>query len=54
MKEIKSEYSVEIYDYYNDNNYYYIIMEKCDGDLSDLLKNRKELSEFKLIIFFSN
>ena len=45
MKEIKCDYSVEIYDYYNDDNYYYIVMEKCDGDLSDLLEKKKEFSE---------
>ena len=30
MKELKCEYSVEIYDYFIDNNYYNIVMEKCD------------------------
>ena len=45
MKEIKCDYSVEIYDYYNDNNYYYIVMEKCDGDLFDLLEKKKGFSE---------
>ena len=48
MKEIKCDYSVEIYDYYNDNNYYYIVMEKCDGDLFDLLKNKKGFSESEI------
>jgi len=42
MKEIKCDYSVEIYDYYNDNNYYYIVMEKCEGDLFDLLEKKKK------------
>jgi len=45
MKEIKCEHSIEIYDYYNDNNYYYIIMEKCDEDLLDLLEFKKGFSE---------
>ena len=48
MKEIKCDYSVEIYDYYNDNNYYYIVMEKCDGDLFDLLENKKGFSESEI------
>ena len=48
MKEIKCDYSVEIYDYYNDNNYYYIVMEKCDGDLFDLMKNKNGFSESEI------
>ena len=48
MKEIKCDYSVEIYNYYNDNNYYYIVMEKCDGDLFELLENRKGFSESEI------
>ena len=45
MKEIKCDNSVEIYDYYSDDKYYYIIMEKCDGDLCDLLNAKKGFSE---------
>ena len=41
MKNIKSPYSVEYYDYYSDNNYYYIVMEKCDEDLSSFLARNK-------------
>ena len=48
MKEIKCDYSVEIYDYYNDDNYYYIVMEKCDGDLFDLLKNKEGFTESEI------
>ena len=48
MKEIKCDYSVEIYDYYNDDEYYYIVMEKCDGDLFELLKNKKGFSESEI------
>ena len=48
MKEIKCDYSVEIYDYYNDDKYYYIVMEKCDGDLFELLENRKGFSESEI------
>ena len=45
MKEIKCINSIEIYDYYNDDNYYYIVMEKCDEDLFDLLEKKKGFSE---------
>ena len=41
MKSIKSPYSVEYYDYYSDNNYYYIVMEKCDEDLTNFMKRYK-------------
>ena len=43
------EYSCKYYDHYSDNDYYYIIMEKCDGDLFDLLeKNKSGFSESKI------
>jgi len=48
MKEIKCNFSIEIYDYYNDEHYYYIVMEKCDGDLYDLLENKKGFSELEI------
>ena len=50
MKEIKCENSVEIYDHYYDYDYdyYYIVMEKCDGDLFDLMKNKKGFSESEI------
>ena len=41
MKNIKCPYSVEYYDYYSDNNYYYIIMEKCDEDLNSFMEKYK-------------
>ena len=52
MKEIKSDYSVEIYDYYSDDNYYYIVMEKCDEDLSDLLEKKNQFSESEIKTIF--
>ena len=52
MKEIKCDYSVEIYDYYNDDNCYYIVMEKCDGDLSELLEKKKGFSELEIKTIF--
>ena len=48
MKEIKCDYSVYIFDYYIDYNYYYIVMEKCDGDLYDLLEEKKNFSESEI------
>ena len=38
MKNIRSPYSVEYYDYYSDNNFYYIVMEKCDEDLNRFME----------------
>ena len=52
MNEIKCDYSVEIYDCYFDDNYYYIVMEKCDGDLYSLLENNKGFSESEIKTIF--
>ena len=41
MKNIRSSYSVEYYDYYSDNNFYYIAMEKCDEDLNSFMEKYK-------------
>ena len=42
MKQMKEcENSCKYYADFKDNDYYYIIMEKCDGDLTDLLKTYK-------------
>ena len=42
MQKMKyCKYSCQYYDHYSDKDYYYIIMEKCDGDLSDLLNQNK-------------
>ena len=47
MKNIRCPYSVECYDYYSDNNFYYIVMEKCDEDLESYMqKNRLGLSDY--------
>ena len=48
MKEVNCQYSVEIYDYYWDKNYYYIVMEKCDEDLFDYLEKNEGMSESKI------
>ena len=39
LKEIKGTNIINIIDYYYDDNFYYIILEKMDGDLNKLLKN---------------
>jgi serine/threonine-protein kinase ULK/ATG1 len=41
MKKIKCQNSVEYYDNYSDNDFYYIVMEKCDEDLSKLIERNK-------------
>ena len=49
MKDVKCDYSVEIYDNYSDEKFYYIVMEKCDEDLYDLLEKKANgLSESKI------
>ena len=40
MKNCK--FACEYYDDYSDNDYYYIVMEKCDGDLLNLLEEKKK------------
>ena len=41
MKIIKCKNSVEYYDNYSDKDFYYIVMEKCDEDLSKYLERNK-------------
>ena len=41
LKNIRSPYSVEYYDYYSDNNFYYIVMEKCDEDLNRFMEKHQ-------------
>ena len=49
MKSIKCPYSVEYYDYYSDNNFYYIVMEKCDEDLESYMqKNKHGLPDYQI------
>ena len=49
MKNIKCPNSVEYYDYYSDNNFYYIVMEKCDEDLESYMqKNKHGLSDYQI------
>ena len=41
MRKLKCPYCVEYYDDYDDNNFYYIVMEKCDDDLDKLINGSK-------------
>ena len=41
LKVMKSKYSVEYIDSIEDKDYYYIVMELCDGDLNSLVKMKK-------------
>ena len=41
MKKIKCKNSIEYYDNYSDDDFYYIVMEKCDEDLSKLIKRNE-------------
>ena len=39
---MKCKHSVDFIEYLVKDNYYYIVMELCDGDLNDLLKKNKD------------
>ena len=41
MKKIKCKNSVEYYDNFDDKDFYYIVMEKCDEDLKSFLERNK-------------
>ena len=45
MKNIKCQNSVEYYTHYDDKDYYYIVMEKCDVDLKSFIEEKGEISE---------
>ena len=50
LKEMKHKHSVEFIEYLVKDNYYYIVMELCDGDLNYFLKkNRSKLDMCYLI-----
>jgi len=48
MKKLKCINIVEYYDHYIDNDYYYIIMEKCDEDLNDYIEKNGPLSDLMI------
>ena len=41
MKDIICQNSVEYYDHFEDKDSYYIVMEKCDGDLKSFIENNE-------------
>ena len=43
LKKMKSKHSVEFINGIKENNYYYIIMELCEGDLNYFLKKKMEI-----------
>jgi serine/threonine protein kinase len=54
IKELssKSKYLVEIFEYFVENNCYYLIMEFCNnGDLNKFLRDKKKLS-LKVFLYF--
>ena len=51
LKVMKSsKYSVEFIEYIEKEDYFYIVMELCDGDLNDLLENKNENLDIITII----
>ena len=44
LKIMKSKYSVEFIEYIEKDDYFYIVMELCDGDLKYLIKKMKEMN----------
>ena len=53
MQKLKYPYIVEYYDDYDDNNYYYIVMEKCDDYLDKLMQRSKNgLSDIEIKKFY--
>ena len=41
LKEMKSKYSTEFIELIEKNDYIYLVLELCDGNLNDLLKKKK-------------
>ena len=42
LKKMNSKYSIEFIDIIENNDYIYLVMELCDGNLNDLLKKRNK------------
>ena len=49
LKIMKSRYSVEFIEYIENDNYYFIVMELCDGDLNYLLEKKGSLDIITII-----
>ena len=45
MKDIICQNSVKYYDHFEDKDSYYIVMEKCDGDLKSFIEKNESLSD---------
>ena len=45
MINIKCENSVEYFNHFDDDEYYYIVMEKCDEDLEKFIQEKGAISE---------
>ena len=43
MKRIDSYYSIKLLDYFNEEKYYYIILEKCDDNLFNYVKKKQKV-----------
>ena len=53
MKKCKCENTVELYDFYEDDENFVMVMELCDTSLSDNFRVRKKLiQQMKYMIFF--
>ena len=50
LKIMKSKYSVEFIECIENEDYYYIVMELCDGDLNYLLKEKNRNIDILTII----
>ena len=49
LKQVKGKNILQIIDYYENEKYYYIILEKMDGDLEDMLEQYENGMSSKLI-----
>ena len=49
LKILKSRYCVEFIESIEDEEYFYIVMELCDGDLNDLIKKKGKLNIITII-----
>ena len=56
LKNVKGKNILNIIDYYSDDNdkYYYIVLEKMDGDLENLLISKKNVFKINQKDIFSN
>ena len=54
MKLCECENTVKFYEYYEDDDYFVIVMELCDTNLSDYLKKRDNFTLDEIFEIFSN